>query len=109
MRYEIKVDMRVLSFQEQLNLLAAGVGLLFDRLKTKVEKETAVTAEPDDLTIVKGIGPTFARRLQDAGVTSFAALAALSPERAREITRAANWQADTADWIVEAKELAGKG
>lgn len=107
MRYEIKIDSRVLSFQEQLSLLAAGVGLLFDRLKSK--KATAVATEPDDLTTVKGIGPTFARRLQEAGVTSFAALAALSPERAQEITGAANWQADTADWVVEAKELAGKG
>jgi predicted flap endonuclease-1-like 5' DNA nuclease len=107
MLYEIQINNRILSFQEQLNLLAAGVGLLFDRLKG--ERATAVAVEPDDLTTIKGIGPTFARRLQEAGVTSFAALAALTPERARELSGAANWQADTAEWVAEAKKLAGRG
>jgi large subunit ribosomal protein L21 len=105
MRYEIQIDMRVLSFREQLSLLAAGVGLLFERLQGK---KTAVAAPPDDLTAIKGIGPTFARRLQEAGITSFAALAALSPEEARQFSGATNWQADPADWIVEAKALADK-
>jgi predicted flap endonuclease-1-like 5' DNA nuclease len=117
MRYEIQINMRVLSFQEQLSLLAAGVGLLFDRLKgeratTAVAEatvdvvEATAVAEPDDLTTIKGIGPTFNRRLQEAGVTSFAHLAALTPERARELSGATNWQADTAEWVVEAKKLA---
>jgi hypothetical protein len=105
MRYEIKIDMRVLTFREQLSLLAAGVGLLFDRLQGK---KAAVILPPDDLTRIKGIGPTFARRLQEAGITSFAALAALSPEEAREISGATNWQADPADWIAEAKALANR-
>lgn len=106
MRYEIQIDTRLLSFQEQLSLLAAGVGLLFDRLKGK---KVTLVAEPDDLTTIKGIGLTFARRLQEAGVTSFAALAALSPDEVREMTAVANWQADPADWIAAAKELAGSG
>jgi len=103
MRYEIQIDTRLLSFQEQLSLLAAGVGLLFDRLQGK---KVALVAAPDDLTAVKGIGPTFARRLQEAGVTSFATLAALSPDEVREITAVANWQADPADWIAEAAQWA---
>lgn len=32
-------------------------------------------AEPDDLTEIKGIGPAYAERLADAGVTTFTALA----------------------------------
>jgi predicted flap endonuclease-1-like 5' DNA nuclease len=101
MRYEIQIDTRLLSFQEQLSLLAAGVGLLFDRLQGK---KVVLVAEPDDLTAIKGIGPTFARRLHEAGVTSFAALAALSPDEVRAITAVANWQADPADWIAEAAQ-----
>lgn len=35
---------------------------------------------PDDFTRIRGVGPAFDRRLKEAGITSFAALAAASPE-----------------------------
>jgi predicted flap endonuclease-1-like 5' DNA nuclease len=37
-------------------------------------------AEPDDLTEIKGVGPAYADRLEDAGVTTFAGLAEADPE-----------------------------
>jgi len=37
-------------------------------------------AEPDDLTEIKGVGPAYAERLEDAGVTTFAGLAEADPE-----------------------------
>lgn len=58
-------------------------------------------AQRDDLTLIGGIGPTFAQRLYDAGITTFAALAARSADDLRAITQAratANPQA----WIDEA-------
>lgn len=60
----------------------------------------------DDLTAINGIGPTFAKRLQDAGITTYQALAALSVEQIIDITHVANWQADPNEWIVEAKAMA---
>ncbi|MDX1415018.1 MAG: DUF4332 domain-containing protein [Candidatus Promineifilaceae bacterium] len=63
-------------------------------------------AEADDLTSIKGIGPTFARRLKEAGITTYEELAALSADQLREITQAADWQADPNEWILQAKVVA---
>ncbi len=46
------------------------------------------SAEPADFTRLKGIGPAFDQRLKEAGITSFAALAALTPE---EISAIIGW------------------
>ncbi|MDD2869816.1 helix-hairpin-helix domain-containing protein [Neomegalonema sp.] len=65
-----------------------------------VEAEAAAPAAPeaapvvqpealgaDDLTLVEGVGPATARRLQEQGVRRFADLASLTPERLIEIRR----------------------
>ncbi len=62
-------------------------------------------AKSDDLTTIKGIGPTFARRLVDAGFTSFAALAGATPDHLREVTKASP-MANPDDWIAQARQLA---
>ena len=41
--------------------------------------------EPDDLTQVKGIGPTYAQRLHEAGIESFTQLTAVSPPELAQI------------------------
>lgn len=46
---------------------------------------SASDSEPADFTQLKGIGPAFDRRLKEAGITTFAALAALTPEEASAI------------------------
>ncbi len=62
----------------------------------------------DDLTRVHGIGPTYARRLREAGITTFAALAAQEPAQVRLIAKIQPWQAaDPAAWIAEAALLKG--
>ncbi|UCG24202.1 MAG: hypothetical protein JSW55_19120 [Chloroflexota bacterium] len=54
---------------------------------------------------INGIGPVFANRLNDAGIYTYAALASCTPEELQEITGVTRW--DPADWIAEAKILAG--
>jgi predicted flap endonuclease-1-like 5' DNA nuclease len=51
------------------------------------EPAPAAPAAPaaDDLTRMKGVGPRLAERLNAAGITSFAQLAALSPEEAEAL------------------------
>ena len=67
---------------------------------------TAPTAsKPDDLTEIKGIGPTFARRLAEAGITTFAAVAAASPDFLREVTKATA-VAKPDEWIAQARAMA---
>lgn len=65
-------------------------------------------ADADDFTKIRGVGAVFASRLQDAGVNSYAQLAAMSAEEIGEIF---GWPADRVerdDIIGQAKELAGE-
>jgi len=60
--------------------------------------------KPDDLTAIKGIGPTFAKRLTEAGFTSFASLADASSEELRKATKAPP-MANPDEWITQARQL----
>lgn len=62
-------------------------------------------AEPDDLTAVNGIGPVFAQRLSEAGITTFGQLAATDNDRLREVlgSRLGNVEAI----LEDARRLAG--
>jgi predicted flap endonuclease-1-like 5' DNA nuclease len=61
----------------------------------------------DPLIDINGIGPVYQQRLFEAGVTTFDALAALSPERIRAIIKHERWQEiDPEAWIAEARQLA---
>ncbi len=63
---------------------------------------------PDDLENLPGIGKTYEGRLYDAGVCTWAALAALSPEELAAILKAPEWnQPDYAAWIAYAKAQLG--
>lgn len=87
-----------------INIVAGLVGLLFDQVyeaEAEVE-EVARESEADDLTTINGIGPTFARRLNEAGVFTFAQLASLSPGEVVAHTHVAEWQGDPVDWIDQA-------
>lgn len=60
--------------------------------------------EPDDLTEVNGIGPVFARRLMEGGISTFAQLAAAQTERVMELTGVHESRAS--DWVEQAGTLA---
>ncbi|MCO6450285.1 MAG: helix-hairpin-helix domain-containing protein [Caldilineales bacterium] len=63
--------------------------------------------QADALTAIEGLGDTYERRLFNAGICTYAALAATTPERLVEICQAPDWRKpDYAAWIAEAKNLA---
>lgn len=68
------------------------------------EPPTPRPAEPDDLTEVNGIGPVFARRLMEAGISTFALLAQAPAERVAGIAGVP--ESRVSDWIEQAAELA---
>ncbi len=66
------------------------------------------TVAQDRLTDINGIGQAYQKRLYEAGITTFAALAVASPERLRDITRLPAGRADIIeDWINQARERSG--
>ncbi|MDH7486950.1 MAG: DUF4332 domain-containing protein [Anaerolineae bacterium] len=62
---------------------------------------------PDDLSQIKGIGEVFEQKLYQAGIMTFADLAARTPEELKAIIQPEEWQAlDFADWIAQARARA---
>ncbi len=87
-----------------INLVAGLVGMLFDQVyeaEAQID-EAPIETEADDLTAIGGIGPTFARRLNEAGVRTYAQLSELSPDEVVAITHVAEWQGNPVDWISQA-------
>ncbi|WP_170508510.1 50S ribosomal protein L21 [Ruegeria arenilitoris] len=62
----------------------------------------AAAAGADDLTKITGVGPAAAKKLAEAGIESFAALAALSEEQIAAIETVKV----KPEWVEQAKELA---
>ena len=62
--------------------------------------EAPTPAEADDLAEVSGIGPVYRARLADAGITTFARLAAADPDAVVAATGVP--PARAADWIAQA-------
>ncbi|UCG23958.1 MAG: hypothetical protein JSW55_17785 [Chloroflexota bacterium] len=92
-----------------INLVAGMLGLVFDQLEGKqpmpeLDFDDSSPAA-DDLTKISGIGPAFARRLSDAGVTSYGQLAGMTAEEVRSQAGLSEWQGDPDDWISQAVRL----
>ena len=69
----------------------------------------APKGEPDDLTVIKGIGPVAAKDLAEQGIITFAQLAKLSDKDVAKIDEHMPFSADQIkDWREQAKELAKK-
>lgn len=65
----------------------------------KAKAAPAAAAGSDDLTAINGVGPAAAKKLAEAGITSFAALAAVDVDTFDAVKV-------KADWVDQAKALA---
>lgn len=72
------------------------------KAEAKAEAPAAAAAAADDLTKLNGVGPAAAKKLAEAGIESFAALAALSDEQIAAIETVKV----KPEWVEQAKELA---
>ncbi len=84
--------------------------LVADNGDRATEKAAATKpAEPtsDDLTKINGIGPAIAKKLNGLGITSFAQLAELTPEKVSEIEEEVRFPGRVTrdDWIGQARSL----
>jgi large subunit ribosomal protein L21 len=72
-------------------------------------KKAAAKAGNDDLTQLDGVGPAFAKKLNEAGVTSFAQIAAWTEadlDSLNETVSGLKAKAEANNWIEAAKSLA---
>lgn len=69
----------------------------------------APKGEPDDLTVIKGIGQVAAGQLNEQGITTFAQIAKLSDKDVAKIDEHMPFSTDQiTDWREQAKQLAKK-
>lgn len=85
----------------------AATQKLVDEPATPVEEPAAPAA--DDLEVIEGIGPKIAGVLRDAGISSFAELAAANSERLAEILQDANIRSASPETWAEQASLAAAG
>jgi predicted flap endonuclease-1-like 5' DNA nuclease len=99
---------------EQLECQLTKTQAQLNSLRAQQEERDAMSNRSRDATSrdrleqIKGIGPVFARRLNEEGIFTFADLATLSPERVREMVSDGNriTNIDAQAWIVQAQQLA---
>lgn len=73
------------------------------------QAQPAAPSQPDDLTIIEGIGPKVARLLEGIGITTFQQLAEADLARLREALDGAGYKyMEPAGWVEQAA-LAAKG
>jgi predicted flap endonuclease-1-like 5' DNA nuclease len=73
---------------------------------TKTAQRAVASGAEDDLLLIVGIGPTYAVRLRELGITTFAALAKSSDEILVEVTGGNVERAIREDWRGQARQLA---
>ncbi|MGJ3230659.1 MAG: 50S ribosomal protein L21 [Oceanicaulis sp.] len=81
------------------------------KAEAKPAAKTAEAGKADDLTQLTGVGPAFATKLNEAGVTSFAQIAKWDEaeiERLDGEISGLKTKAEKGDWVAEAKKLAGE-
>jgi predicted flap endonuclease-1-like 5' DNA nuclease len=72
----------------------------------KVTFDEYVATHPDDLTVIKGIGGTYQRKLREAGYRTYARLAQADVQQLRRVLGVASGQpVDPQEWIDQAKAL----
>lgn len=75
------------------------------------EASLAPQASNDDISLIDGIGPTYQKKLEAAGITSFAQIAALDEAMINDLNEKLDLKGKivSGEWVEQAKELmAGK-
>ncbi len=90
---------------QELRQQLTDTNLQLDKLQN--EFETYQQTHPDDLTVIKGIGPVYQWKLRDIGFNSFKQLASADPDQIRRMLDVKKWQrTDVESWIEQARDWA---
>jgi chromosome segregation ATPase len=95
---------KLVGAEEKLNLADTHIASLNKKLHN-LQSQLAYSGK-NQLQLIRGIGPTYARRLSEMGIFTFNDLARQAPERLAEIVKLRPWQNhDPERWIAEAQQL----
>jgi predicted flap endonuclease-1-like 5' DNA nuclease len=96
---------------EELRDLRDKLGAMDGQVdKLQNEFEAYQQTHPDDLTVIKGVGPVYQWKLRDIGVGSYKQLATADPDQLRRMLDIKNWQrVDIQAWIDQARDWARRG
>lgn len=89
----------------QIDILAQATADVRSAADLRAPATVGSPAPEDDLTAINGIGTTYARRLEDAGILTYSSLAQQSPEALRAIAQVRGQSADPQSWIEQATVL----
>ncbi|MBN2115749.1 MAG: hypothetical protein JW730_04220 [Anaerolineales bacterium] len=97
------------SLREYIRLLESKPGSPESKpLKRAAAQSVQTEGGKDDLKVIKGIGPVLEKKLNDAGILTFAALAGLTAEELENIFGDTSRLVQEGNLIVQAKKLAGQ-
>ncbi len=73
-----------------------------------IDKEIKEILEPDDLKLIKGVGPILEGLLHEHGIYTFAQIAALKPDEIKDLDKKLDFHGriEREDWVSQAKVLA---
>nr|WP_255604491.1 helix-hairpin-helix domain-containing protein [Oscillochloris sp. ZM17-4] len=86
---------------------AAPAALAVAEQPAAAKPKAAPAGKGDDLTLINGIGPAYAKRLAAAGITSFAQIVAAGVEQVRAAIGPTRLPVNAEAWVAEAAERAG--
>jgi predicted flap endonuclease-1-like 5' DNA nuclease len=67
-------------------------------------------SHPDNLTVIKGIGPVYQWKLRDVGINTFKQLASANPDQIRRLLDIKKWQRVNIEaWVEQARDWAQRG
>ena len=89
------------------DILASGAKKAPAKKKAAAKKADAAPVGADDLTKLSGVGPVLVKKLAEAGITSFAQIAAWSDADVAAMDEKLNFKGriERDDWIAQAKEF----
>jgi predicted flap endonuclease-1-like 5' DNA nuclease len=94
--------------QRQLREQVAAADVKLDGLQH--EFGAYQQSHPDDLAVIKGIGPVYQWKRRDAGFHTYQQLATADPEQLRRMLDIKNWQrVKVESWIEQARDWARRG
>ena len=90
------------------NAAAPKVEAKSEAKKAAPKKAAAKATDGDDLTQISGVGPVMVKKLHAEGVTTFAQIAAWTPEQVTDMDEKLNFKGriDRDEWLKQAAEFA---